>query len=210
MMGGNDGTESSGATAGSTEADAKGAKLKLEVLEERVRKIEGKQAGSNSLKPEAEEAKLQLEALESDMGNFRNKMREILNAIKRIESKDEVETTEAKEQHDAEMPKRFIFERLGMSFFVDFVLSATADEMAFEGQVIYGAVRTAAKPERDIEHKPLFECPVSRNGLIKDPSGIKVEKMLEDDGSNFADVHYLILRHIWKDALRWANDYPTE
>lgn len=160
---------------------------------------------NTKLKPEAVEAFELLGNLDKAAEEVKKRLEAVLKEIKKIEKES---ASEDAGPHAGEL-NRLKFKRIGVTFYVDFALAATGDEMALEGKVIYGALRSAAT-ENDIKYKLLFECPVSKNGLIKDPGGIKGQWIIKQDKSNFADVHFLILQNIWKDALNWSNDYPTD
>lgn len=159
-------------------------------------------------KAEAVEAKQKIDDLKELKSKIEKKLQIISGEIEKLENEAEEVAKGEKEPYTGVLP-RLTFKRIGTTFFVDFTLAATGDEMALEGKVIYGALRPTATDDQ-VKYKPLFECPVSRNGLIKDPGGIKGQWMINKDEGNFADVHFLILQNIWKDALNWANEYPTD
>lgn len=164
------------------------------------------------MKPEAEEAGQVLSALD----NAKKKIEGRLDVAREIIRKKAGEVKPEAEDKRV-LHKRLLFEKLGVRFFVDFTIAPKtgSEEAVLEGHIIYGAVRQIAE-ELDRQDKPLFVCNVSEHGLIKDPGGIKGSWWLgapgdekESDASSFGELHERIVANIWKDALRWANKYPT-
>lgn len=131
------------------------------------------------------------------------------------------------------LPERLWFSWGCLPFYIDFRLSATehtAEEPIVIGSIVYGTLTEKYGEEKNIlEEKPLLAFMVNKNGLIeanREPKGQwwigephekekgatkKQKEEIVNDAEDkqlaeFAEMHFRALKHIWKDALKWANE----